>query len=165
MCYSYVSWKIFLCQVLQLQGIAAAGNELRLVGQGVSWWAQPGATEAIKCCGFRQGDDIFWPLQLKLERHQPCGVEKERVQVLCMDGPMKWWFRAAPFNFWQQALNLLNGHQDLMRETNKCKMTFHQRISYCDPSQAIWSLTTKPVQHIHNVFFGFTNFKNWNLIK
>lgn len=26
-----------------------------------------------------------------LEGHQPGGVEQERVQVLCMDGPMKRW--------------------------------------------------------------------------
>lgn len=62
-----------------------------------------------------------------LEGHQPGGMEQKRVKILCMDGPMKRWLRAAPLDFWQQVLHLLNGYQDLMMEKPNVKATFNMK--------------------------------------
>lgn len=64
-----------------------------------------------------------------LEGHQPGGMEQKRVKILCMDGPMKRWLRAAPLDFWQQVLNLLNGYQDLMMEKPNVKATFNMKFT------------------------------------
>lgn len=50
-----------------------------------------------------------------LKGHQPGGVEQEGVQVLGVDGPMERRLRATPLDFWQQVLNLLDGHKDLTK--------------------------------------------------
>lgn len=109
-----------------------------LQGRGLSWgwWSQSirsacGLSEARECCGFTLPSAVR-----TLEGHQPGGVEQERVQVLCMDGPMKRWLRAAPLDFWQQVLNLLNGYQDLMREKTNIKATFNMRFTRDDHPRA-----------------------------